>query len=547
MNKSYNMGMDKSTGINPVNNFESRGRTSSIEKNPSRNTSMSSTCSSVVYHERVTMNNGMDVDTDPPIDFPALSYKEEQEKDIRLRKVAETITNTRPQGRNNEASSSQVNHSDHTSNERSRGQNHGDDDDDIINIQLSYDPNTPMEPDLWSGNFHPISFHGSIGQIALDTKNIKDLLNFMVKYISNKKVNPKSANEFKDFDSIGNTVWNFISSIYQSSWDSLYTNNKSKTLREKILVKFTPRVTPSSNTKNIKSTPKLVLTTIDKVPPPTLLPAKTVKEINTISKYFQNQKPSNNKSKDGLKSKKSYAQASKNNVSTAKVLKIKKTFPTLNAEKIDQVNNIVNGSSKPKLKIQMTIKGPSRKQVIIPMSKDNADVFIKNSSLHVSSMNRQFWNAKSVILIDYIHAKPLGITVVTNKVAQPSDLMLIDQYIKNSNEVNALQVEEPRLPKSKSYLKIIGISYYPHNSSHERLTSSDIEEILKQNQIFDNISLASKLRVIKVSPKSDMSIIWIDIWDIQSGTNAKMLINRCFNVGKYIATIWGANMNPEVP
>jgi len=104
-------------------------------------------------------------------------------------------------------------------------------------------------------------------------------------------------------------------------------------------------------------------------------------------------------------------------VSTAEVLKIKKMFPALSAEKIDQVNNIVNGSSKPKLRIQMTTKGPSRKQVIIPMSKENIELFIKNSSFHVFSMNKQLWNAKTKILIDYIQAELLGITVVTNKVA----------------------------------------------------------------------------------------------------------------------------------
>ena len=71
--------------------------------------------------------------------------------------------------------------------------------------------------------------------------------------------------------------------------------------------------------------------------------------------------------------------------------------------------------------------------------------------------------------------------------------------------------------------------------------------ILKQNQIFDNISLASKPRVIKVSSKSDMSIVWIDIWDIQSGSNTKTLINRYFNVRRYIVTIREANMNPGVP
>jgi len=105
VNENSNTGMDKSTGTNPVNNSDSRGRTSGIKRNLSRDASMSSTCSSVPYHERVTMNNGMDIDSNPPTEFPALSYEEEQEKELRLRKVAETTTNTRPQGGINEASS----------------------------------------------------------------------------------------------------------------------------------------------------------------------------------------------------------------------------------------------------------------------------------------------------------------------------------------------------------------------------------------------------------------------------------------------------------
>ena len=194
----------------------------------------------------------------------------------------------------------------------------------------------------------------------------------------------------------------------------------------------------------------------------------------------------------------------------------------------------------------MTTKGPSRKQIIIPISKENVDSFIKNSSLHISNINRQFHNAKSEILVDYIWAEPLGITIVTNKVSQPSDLMLIDQYIKNSNNVNALQIDELWLPKSKTYLKITSILYFSHNNSQEHLTSNDIETVFKQNQIFNNILLASKPRDIKVSSKSDMFIMWINIWDIQSGSNAKMFINQCFNVSKYIATIRWVNINPEI-
>ena len=44
-----------------------------------------------------------------------------------------------------------------------------------------------------------------------------------------------------------------------------------------------------------------------------------------------------------------------------------------------------------------------------------------------------------------------------------------------------------------------------------------------------------------------MSIIWIDIWDAQSSAKAKELINRCFNIGRYITSIHGANINPGVP
>ena len=164
---------------------------------------------------------------------------------------------------------------------------------------------------------------------------------------------------------------------------------------------------------------------------------------------------------------KSYAQASKSSVNTSEALKIKETLPSLNAQKIDQVNNIVNGQSKPKPRIKMTTKGPSRKQVIIPMSGENVNSFMKNSSLHVANINKLLHNAKSEVLVDYIHSDPTGITIITSKVSQQSDMSIIDNYIKNSNNINSLQVDKPRLSKSKSYLKIIGIPFFPHTNSQE--------------------------------------------------------------------------------
>jgi len=66
-------------------------------------------------------------------------------------------------------------------------------------------------------------------------------------------------------------------------------------------------------------------------------------------------------------------------------------------------------------------------------------------------------------------------------------------------------------------------------------------------KLFESVTLIAKPKVIKASPKSDMAIIWFDIWDSQNGSKAKLLINYSFNFGRSIATIRITNMNPGVP
>ena len=193
-------------------------------------------------------------------------------------------------------------------------------------------------------------------QIASDTKSIKDLLNFMARYINNKKINPSKTNDLLDFNGIRDSICNSISAVYPANWDVFYTNNKSTTLRAKIASKFMPRIAPNNNKSNKKTT-KTVLVTINKVPPPPTLPVKSKREVNIISKYFQNKKPLVGNKNSTM----SYAQATKLSANTSEVLKIKETFPALNDKKINQINNIVKGNLKPKHQIQMITKGLLRK------------------------------------------------------------------------------------------------------------------------------------------------------------------------------------------
>jgi len=113
------------------------------------------------------------------------------------------------------------------------------------------------------------------------------------------------------------------------------------------------------------------------------------------------------------------------------------------------------------------------------------------------------------------------------------------------NYIQAEEVEVPQLSQSKSYLKIICIPYL-REDTNTSIMSDVVEKIIKKNHIFNNIILVLRPCIIKVDPKLDMAIIWIDIWDVQNSNKAKDLINRCFNVGSNIVIIRDTNMNVTI-
>jgi len=79
---------------------------------------------------------------------------------------------------------------------------------------------------------------------------------------------------------------------------------------------------------------------------------------------------------------------------------------------------------------------------------------MKESGAYVANLNRTLKNIKSEVTVDFVCSDASGIIVVTNKVANLSDLQAIKHYVKGTNHINSL-----RLPQSKSYLKIIGLPY----------------------------------------------------------------------------------------
>ena len=228
------------------------------------------------------------------------------------------------------------------------------------------------------------------------------------------------------------------------------------------------------------------------------------------------------------------------------MLKIKKAFPNLKNQKIENIQKIISTENKAKPKISITIKDLLRKQVIIPINADNSKNFIKDSSSYISNINRVLKNIKLEIIADFICANNRGVITTTNKVTGPLNLQTIERDIKNINNIKINQVKSPRLPQSKSFLKIIGILYL-REDTFTSITADMVKNIIKDNYIFNNIILTLKPRVIKVLPKLDMSIVQFNIWNTQNRVKTKSLINRYFNISSYITTIQRANINLGVP
>jgi len=73
------------------------------------------------------------------------------------------------------------------------------------------------------------------------------------------------------------------------------------------------------------------------------------------------------------------------------VLKIKETFSSLKTNGIDNIQKIIKA-----------MKGPSRKQVIVPMNNNNKKNFMKESSSHITNMNITLKNIKLEVIVDFV-------------------------------------------------------------------------------------------------------------------------------------------------
>jgi len=373
-------------------------------------------------------------------------------------------------------------------------------------------------PSSWDGAHHALFVFGTDEMNKVDVINMAKSISRIVEYIKNNLADKKPP--AREFEQVTKGFWNLITAVYSSKWDLLSCEDRKNfcaLVSEKILNNYT-KSGFENKTEAKKAPPSSPDTVTNTNVPATPLPSKITGPIEK-------------KATKPMIMKKSYVQASKANISMSieDVIRVKEAFLSLSADEVGKMLKAKNssGGSK-KLKINITMKGQSRREVIIPMIKTNAELIVNSAHIHTSNVNKCLKNSKSDTFADFIQLNINRIIIMTNKPTSDLDLSTIEKYLKPVQNVNPDSIESPRLPKSKSYMKIIGL---PYLSELGVMSPDIIEGVLKNSHLFKNATLASKPHIIKASPKLDKAVVWVDIWDSQSGSCVKNIINQRFNIG----------------
>ena len=108
-------------------------------------------------------------------------------------------------------------------------------------------------------------------------------------------------------------------------------------------------------------------------------------------------------------------------------------------------------------------KGPTRHQVLIPLIPAAAEIVMANAASAVESCNKGLVEACSKLRVESVCKAWDGVS--TNSVASAAELEVIKQWLKKTATLGEVTEVEPRLPQSKSFLKVLGVPYWDSKTS----------------------------------------------------------------------------------
>ena len=202
----------------------------------------------------------------------------------------------------------------------------------------------------------------------------------MAIFLKQRKLEGHNNKDIPQLELFGKATWIFVLAIYKAGWDQINTADNI-TFWSKVKSQF-GRNQPSLQSLLVNANRATRINHV--LPPLPPCPSRETREKSkkALTKHDKAIVPC------------SFVQAV---MSTEKILYIQEVFLALPNSKILDIHNLAFSTIQRKKKIQITTKGPSRKQAIVLILEKHVNLIIKEASIHIGLINGLLKNTKSTI------------------------------------------------------------------------------------------------------------------------------------------------------
>ncbi|KAF5355786.1 hypothetical protein D9756_004290 [Leucocoprinus leucothites] len=239
--------------------------------------------------------------------------------------------------------------------------------------------------------------------------------------------------------------------------------------------------------------------------------------------------------------KKSFAEVACTPASVATLIKLAQSHPTLEPDCIAAMHQATLTDAPSVKKPHMTTLGPTRCLLFLEFTGNSSDItYLYHKAMCL--LNNSLTCAKSLLRIKNITRAYDTISLYTNSVATDADALVIESSL--SSAFTAPFELRTKRPRSRSYLKILDVPYYMSGIRTTLEHITDHMHLSPFKEIFGNVS---SVRIMRNSAKADTATVWVNLWDSQSGANAKRLVGKYLNFNSIQSMIKAACAHPRTP
>jgi hypothetical protein len=221
------------------------------------------------------------------------------------------------------------------------------------------------------------------------------------------------------------------------------------------------------------------------------------------------------------------------------IVRLAKAFPELPTSHLAEMQKH-DGTSRPtKARPSSTVHGPSCRRILLTI--DPLLVSLNNGDV-LDTIRAVLRTHHSKLVMESVVSECDGLVAWSSNVADQNDLGLIKAALRTAAPL-ATSVGAA-LSTSTSYVKLIDVPYLVRDAP---ITHKDALDAVAKAGLQDLVNCKTPPRVVRDSRFSDTATVYFNLDDTVSGANAKALVGRTVQFGRWAASFRMARANPGSP